>query len=112
MKERKNRREEEKKRDRVQFNGYTLVLVTGTNTSVNSTTTRNQTRVKPLISTMLLHNNSLKYIRDYKKICIYRSIDLTSNILVVITIITILQLQKTMKHFPMISFRRLMNHQF
>jgi len=57
----------EKKKEKNEFNStVTLVLVTGTHTTVNSTTIRNQTRVKPFTSTMLLHNNSLKYIRIMK----------------------------------------------
>jgi hypothetical protein len=66
------------KEKKIEFNTVTIVVVDGTdarqNASVNSTTRtktatstiHNPTRVKAnTAATMLLHNNSLKYVQDF-----------------------------------------------
>jgi len=83
---------------------FTIVLVAGTdacqNACMNSTTTTktatstvlNQKRVKTTATAMLLHNNSIKYVRHFS----FK------------TKIFYLVVMKTVKHFPMALYHQIM----
>lgn len=128
-----NVRQKRKKEEEKKFSStVTVVLVAGTDVrptvNVNSTdisktalsTPLNQTRVKAVTATMLLHNNSLKYVQDFSHVhthhhhhILFKNQSYSQHVRHLILLLIYLVAKKMVNHSPTISYQRIliiMNH--